>query len=114
MSILQILVLIFSLFALSRVILRAQDKKLNLSEFIFWMLIWTSLIILAFFPSISTYFAGLFGIGRGVDIIVYISIGMLFYLIFRLYVKLEEIEQNLTVIVRKLTFMEKNERSDNK
>ncbi|MBD3203663.1 DUF2304 family protein [Candidatus Woesearchaeota archaeon] len=110
MTILQLLILIFSFFALSRVILRTRDKKLTLYEFIFWVFVWASVIFIAFFPGVSTFFANLVGIDRGVDILIYSGIGLLFYLIFRLYVKLEELEQEFTVLVREISFIKKKEK----
>ena len=107
MSIIQIFAIIFSLFALSRVFLRTRDKKLTIPEFAFWMFVWLGLIIAAFFPGLISRVAEIVGIGRGVDIIIYMSIGVLFYLIFRIYVKIEEIEQEITFVVRQIAFMKK-------
>ena len=90
----------FVSFAGSRAVLRAKDKKISLGELFFWLAIWGGLIFVVFFPDITSYFAGFLGIGRGVDVIVYMSISLLFYLIFRLYVKLEEAEREITMLVR--------------
>jgi len=99
-SIIQILALVFSLFALSRVILRAKDKKITSGELIFWLSIWITLIIVVILPSIISKLALILGISRGTDVIIYGSVGVLFYLIFRLYVKLEETEREITTLVR--------------
>jgi small membrane protein len=99
-SVIQFLALLFSLFALSRVILRAKDKKITSGELVFWLGIWIILIVVIIFPEISSFFATFLGIGRGTDAILYASIGILFYIVFRLYVKLEETQKELTKIVR--------------
>lgn len=96
----QIIALIFVTFASSRAILRAKDKKITLIELFFWLTIWGGLIFVVFFPNFISKIADFLGIGRGIDVIVYTSIGMLFYLIFRLYVKLEEVEMEITKLVR--------------
>lgn len=100
MELIQILMVLFALFAFSRVVLRFRDKKLQKGEFIFWFFIWVAIIIFALLPSFSDFFAQLLGIGRGVDLFVYIGIIILFYLIFRLYVKMEKIEKDITKVVR--------------
>jgi hypothetical protein len=107
LTLFQWLVIASSIFVVSRIILRAKDQKIKLYEFIFWMFIWLTLIISSFFPDLITKVANFIGVGRGVDVIIYISIGTLFYLIFRLYVKLEESQQELTVIVRELAYLKK-------
>lgn len=43
----QIIAIIFAIFALTKVILRLREKKLTINEFIFWASIWTILIILS-------------------------------------------------------------------
>ncbi len=107
LSIIQILAFVFVTFAASRAVLRAKDKKISLGEFFLWIAIWGGLIFVVFFPGITSYFAQLLGIGRGVDVILYVSISLLFYLIFRLYVKLEETEREITKLVRNLAFIKR-------
>ncbi|MEM3373704.1 MAG: DUF2304 family protein [Candidatus Woesearchaeota archaeon] len=100
MTIIQIIAILFFSFAASRAILRAKDKKITLLELFFWLGIWIGLIFVVFFPNILTKVASFIGIGRGVDVLVYSSIVILFYLLFRLYVKLEEVEMEITKLVR--------------
>ena len=106
-TLIQIIAVIFGTFAVSRALLRAKDKKISLGELLFWLTIWSGLVFVVFFPSITGLVADVVGIGRGIDVIIYASIGLLFYLIFRLYVKLEETQQDLTKIVRELAIMNK-------
>ncbi len=104
----QIIAIVFALFAISRVILRVRDKKLTINEFIFWCIIWAGLIVLAIFPWIIVQMSGFFGFRRGLDLIIYLSIAVLFYLVFRMYVKTEEQEQKITKLVRELATKDKN------
>jgi small membrane protein len=99
-TLIQIMAVGFVTFAMSRAILRAKDKKISTIELFFWLAIWGGLIIVVFFPGITSVIADIVGIGRGIDVIVYTSIGLLFYLIFRLYVKLEEVEREITLVIR--------------
>jgi hypothetical protein len=103
----QIIAFIFVTFAASRAVLRAKDKKITLIELFFWLGIWGGLIVVVFFPDLTSYVAELVGIGRGIDVIIYTSIGLLFYMIFRLYVKLEEKDREITQLVRELSLMKK-------
>jgi hypothetical protein len=107
MTLIQIIALLFVSFVASRAVLRAKDKRINLGELIFWLGIWGGLIFVVFFPNVISYVADLIGIGRGIDVIIYTSIGLLFYLIFRLYVKLEETEMEITKLVREMAITKK-------
>lgn len=101
--ILQLIAAAFTIFALSRAYLRFQERKLSSFSFIFWMMIWIAGIGSIAFPDISTEFARLIGVGRGVDAILYASIVIIFYLIFRLYIKIEDTQRDITEVVRKIT-----------
>lgn len=76
---------------------------------------WNSLAILAIgvlwglglqahyaFPDQTTKVARFVGINRGVDFIVYVSIATLFYLVFRIYIMLENLRHEMTEIIRKV------------
>lgn len=103
MEIIQLIIILFALFALSRAILRFKDRKISISELIFWGIIWGAVIVLAIIPGVIMSLSQFLGIGRPVDLVVYLSIILLFYLIFRLYVKTESVEQEITRIVREIS-----------
>lgn len=110
MEIIQILGIIFALFALSRAYLRFKDNRLTKNEFVFWALIWFVVIAIALVPSILSIFSNILGIQRGMDLIIAISILVLFYLIFRLYVGLEGVKREITTLVRKVALEDKNKK----
>jgi small membrane protein len=100
MEIIQIVIIIFALFAWSRSMLRWKDKSLNLKELSFWSLVWLLVIVVAVLPQ-SVGFLRLFG-ASAFNVLVMLSILMLFYLIFRVYVKIDKLEQEITVLVREI------------
>jgi len=99
---LQIILLAFILFAMSRVLFRAKEKVLSTQAAFFWFIIWTAALIGVILPTTTTQLAEFFGVGRGVDIIVYISLALLFYLVFRIYVMIEDIRHEITSLVREI------------
>jgi hypothetical protein len=101
-SFVQILAIVFGLFAFSRAFLRWKEGKIKLAELLFWGGIWVLAIIFGIFPQTLGLFSEIVGFGRGLDFILSISIIVMFYLIFRLYVKLDENEQNVTRLVREI------------
>jgi len=100
-------VLIFViLFAISRVYLRWRENVLTPRTALFWVTIWACALLGVILPQTTTKVAEFFGVGRGVDIIVYISLTLLFYLVFRIYVMIEDIRNEITFLIRKLALAE--------
>ena len=87
---LQIIVTVFSLLVIYRLIKKFKDKTLKIGEFITWFLIWLGVLVVFWVPQTTSYFAFFLGIGRGVDLAVYVAVLLIFYLIFRLYLKADK------------------------
>ncbi|MFC1690537.1 DUF2304 domain-containing protein [Nanoarchaeota archaeon] len=100
MEYIQIILLIFGLFALSRAVIRYKKKDISIKELLFWGIIWLAVIVFSIMPNSLNYLSRFFGIGRPIDLLIYGSIILLFYLIFRLYVKIDNIEQEITKVTR--------------
>lgn len=98
----QIFLLIFVIFAVTRVVLRFRENVLSAKTAIFWLLIWILALLVILLPATTTRIASFFGVGRGVDIIVYISLAALFYLVFRIYVMIEDLRREITSIIRQI------------
>ncbi len=100
MKIISIIMILFGLFLFIMGYYNRRRRTLN-EEFILLSYITGFFIILfSLFPSIISYFAKLTGVSRGVDLLTYISIPLLFYLVILLYVKIGELNEKLTKIVR--------------
>jgi len=100
LSIIQILLILFAVFAWSRAFLRMRGKDISIGEFSFWSVIWSTIIVIGLFPKIISHLSELVGIGRGTDLAIYVSILLLFYLMFRLYVKVDSQTIEITKLVR--------------
>ena len=101
-SALQIVAIIFVLFAWSRALLRLKDRKISFTEFIFWTVIWAGMVFALLLPKTAEFISYSLGVNRPVDLGVFVSILLLFYLIFRLYVKHEQQQQEMTKLVREI------------
>jgi len=102
LSLIQIVLVIFLFFALSRVVLRFKGGVVSLTGLMFWSSLFALAIVAVLIPDITSRIARAAGIGRGADAVIYASIVLLFYLIFRLHIFLEDIKSDITEIVRKL------------
>ena len=103
----QIIFALFLLFAVSRVLLRLKDGTLTINNFLFWTGLFTLAIIGVVKPELTTIVADKLGINRGSDVVVYASILLLFYLIFRTNILLENLRHDLTKLVRMIALSEK-------
>lgn len=98
----QILLSLFIFFALIKIFGRYRSKEINASFVLFWCLFWLAVAVVVWHPEFSTNLANRLGVGRGSDLVLYVSVAVIFYLIFRLSVKLERTERNITKIVTAL------------
>ncbi len=112
MMFIQILIIAFLLFAVSRVILRFKDRTISIGELIVWLVVWVGAGVITILPQSTDFLAKILGVGRGVDAIIYLAIIMLFYGVFRLYVKMEHIEHEITDIVRKTALKDDDKHDD--
>jgi hypothetical protein len=102
----QLLLLVFVLFAASRAVLQFRGGTIRFGALSFWLMIWVVALIAIFYPNETTQLARALGIGRGVDVVVYASIAILFYLVFRLHVYLENIRTEISRLVREVSLKE--------
>ncbi len=77
-----------------------SKRKVRNAEYIFWSALWLSIILFSIVPALAVALANMAGINRGSDLLIYISIMLILYLIFRIYVRLDELERTITKVVR--------------
>ena len=98
--------------------IRFREGKMSPGMLIIWGVVWIILIGLSIFPNATGYFAGLTGIGRGLDVILILGLIGCYYLIFRIYNMIENIEQEITHISREMALsrrdMDENNKNDDK
>ncbi|MBR5504204.1 MAG: DUF2304 domain-containing protein [Methanobrevibacter sp.] len=81
---------------------RVRHKKSTPATFALWVFIWIVLLFFAFAPKISDPLAGFFGFSRGLDLLIVAAFGIVTYAGFRFYVKIDDLNQNMTQLVREL------------
>ena len=100
MVLFQILFLVFSLLAIVAIIRHKKESGLSSRGLFLWVIFWIMADVVVIWPGITNIFASKLGIGRGSDLVLYISIVLIFYILFKLHVKLESINRDITKIVR--------------
>ncbi len=96
----KLLFVIFALFAMSRIWQKGRQKEFSQRATWFWLCFWLASIVAVVWPDSTTIIANRFGIGRGTDFVLYVSLALMFYALFRLHVKIEHIRRDVTQVVR--------------
>ena len=99
-SAIQWVLVVFAAFAVSRVILRFKRGGLPLLHLGLWILFWIGVSVAALQPQTTSALARLLGVGRGADVVIYLAVVALFYMLFRAFGKIEDLERQITRVVR--------------
>lgn len=99
----QLIVVIFCLYAALRVGQKARSRAMSPRWAIFWLVFWAGVALVVALPWTTSLLAARLGVTRGVDLVVYVSVIAIFYLIFRLTIKIEKLESNITRLVREVS-----------
>lgn len=108
----QIVLLTLAVPAMVLVGLRYRQKRIGTLSFFLWLPLWGAIAVVILFPNTTVVVAGLLGIGRGADLVLYLSILLLLYLLFRVIVRLERMDKDITTIVRSLALREEGQAED--
>ncbi len=98
----QILISIVALVALFGVGRRFKRGALSRAGMLAWLALWIMVGALVWIPEATNRVAGFLGVGRGADAVFYVSIIVFLYAIFKLYGKFENLEHQLSELVKKI------------
>jgi hypothetical protein len=87
-------------------------KKRLLDIILFFVLI-ASAILFIISPEITSKIAAKMGVGRGVDLVFYISILIFWFILLKLFARIRRLEQQFTKIVRDDALDKAKEFTDN-
>lgn len=97
----KILSFLLAAIAISKSYVDFRCKVESLQMFIFWIVTWTMIVVVALVPSIIDVLIFSFGGGRtGLGTFFGMALVFLFFIVYRMYVKIERIEQNLTKTIQ--------------
>lgn len=88
---------------LTQLVIRVIKDRTQFFKLLFWGVFWSVALVFIWLPTNTIDKLGqLFGVGRGIDVLVYLSIIFLFYYIFRQNDKVNKLEKQITKLVREL------------
>ena len=101
--VIQIIATIIILSIFSQLIRKILKDKASLTKIIFWVLFCGISLIIIWLPKETIDNIGnIFGVGRGIDVLVYLSIIFLFYNNLRLNERIDDMDKKVTKIVREV------------
>ena len=81
---------------------------MGMNEFLFWFAFWIlSAILIIALKFLDRFVADLGFSGSGIEVLLYLSVAVLFYFVFRLRLKLEKIEKDITKVVQNIALKNK-------
>lgn len=108
MTLIQIFTIVLAVLILIKTVADFKKNKITLLVFLFWAILWLIIIAVATLSQVANFLDDVLGKGRGIDAVVYFSILLIFYILFRIVTKLEKIESNITAITRKIALRDKD------
>lgn len=104
----EIFALIIIAFFLIKLIWQKKNKQIQKSEFVFWLIFWVvAAVIILLIKQIDLLVAQLGFTGSGIEVAFYLGVALLFYLIFRVRLKLAKIDKQITKVVEQVALKEK-------
>lgn len=111
----QILLSTFIVYFIWRIFSKKNKGILKIHELIGWLVIWFVVLVGLWWPGVLSLIALKLGVGRGVDLAIYLALILQFFLIFRLFIKGDRQQQEITVITRSIAIDKAQyEHDDNK
>ena len=98
---------IISIIAIIWFITRYFKGKNSLITVVLWSIFWIIVSLFAIFPNVSSAFARLFGITRGLDFVIILVFVVLFYTVLKLYFIVDKMQNEISTLVKELAL--KNE-----
>jgi len=109
-SLQQLIALLIIAFFLYRLIQQKNKKQISGNEFSLWLVFWLgSALAILFLKEFDKIAANLGFTSSGINLLFYSATLILFYLIFRLRLRLAKLDRDLTDLNRELTLLKKKD-----
>lgn len=106
MTVFQIIILLFIVAVIAKSGKKLVKKEISIWLFAAWLMFWLIVLVVDLVPGIINRLADMVGVGRGVDLVVYISLLVLFYFAFRINIKINKLEKKINETVRQIALSE--------
>ncbi|MFH1099233.1 MAG: DUF2304 domain-containing protein [Candidatus Uhrbacteria bacterium] len=85
---------------------RFRKRHVSILVASIWCVLWVGVGVVALIPEATNRLADFFGIGRGADVVLYSAIVVILALVFRMSVRLEQLDRAITRVTREIALRE--------
>lgn len=110
----QILITTLILFIIVRTLSAYKTRNLSPLFVLAWLVMWFIVLFFVFQQDFLSDIGIRLGLSRGVDLVIYVSIIVIFYVLYRVLIILFETRKTITQLVRKLALEEKEAKDTSK
>jgi len=104
----QLLAIIIILFFIARLYSQKRKNHISGNEFIFWLTFWClSGIAIIFLKKVDAFVSYLGFSSSGINVLLYIAFLVILYLLFKMRIKIEKQDKNITKIIREISLQNK-------
>jgi len=96
----QVFSFVLAVIAISKSYVDFRSRRESLQMFVLWTMTWAAIVLVALFPSIIGFLLG----GSRAGIGTFLGMGgvFVFFLLYRVYAKVERLERKLTTLVQEV------------
>lgn len=98
----KVLSVVFSVLVISKSYLSYKARRESLVMTVFWSATWVLIILIAAFPALTDKILGISKHSGGTGTLLGIGLIFLYFVIYRVYVKADRIEKQLSKVVREM------------
>lgn len=99
----KIVALIFGLIVIGKVLTDYRKKQENWQMFLFWLIVWVGIVVIAFDPMLIDQIITRFGKGSyTIGQIIGIGFVFIMFIVYRVYIKAHRIERQVNQLIRDL------------
>ena len=102
MELFAFILLVFGVLMIIFTIWERRRRRLSRGGVIVWLFIWLSIVVSIAYPPLYNLATVFLQVGLPVHLVTIVAIFILFLLVHRLYVKISELDRNLTRVVQRI------------
>lgn len=85
-----------------QLVIKLFNDRLIFLKISIWIFFWCLVLFFIWFPNFMWRIADILDVGRGVDVLIYVSLIFLFYLVFNQNTKIDKLNKEITKLVREV------------
>ena len=100
---------LFAFLVITKTLVDYKKGRESRVMFLFWLLTWSIVLVVAFFPNFVNILINRFGLGKtGLGTIYGLGLVFVLFVLYRIYLKTNGVERDLNKLIRELALSKKD------